>query len=246
MTVVTNYSDLPPGVKELLLSTPANGAGVAPHGLSLTSAVARGLAVRTASNRHYQLTDRGFAAAEQLRSPAASPAAPEWQPALYDAVRAATPMLTDLARYIAQLRRWATQSAEGEWECGRAFALATVADNLERDFLGDLAALLMPEAVRHDAQDAEAVAALSVDPETITLDAAQQALLVQYAEVDAGRRSVAGADMETGARRQARAALIGQGLIMSAPESHQGNDRWLTDLGRIFAAGLAQVKRVVP
>lgn len=154
MTVVTNYSDLPPGVKELLLNAPPDGSGVAPYGLILTAAVNRDLAVRisSASNRHYRLTDRGAAAAEQLRSLVAPTTIPHWQAELYPALRRAAPALTNVARHVAQLRRWATEPVTGEWEQGRQSAWSLAADQLERDVLGDLAPLLMPEAVRRDAE----------------------------------------------------------------------------------------------
>lgn len=155
MTVVTNYSDLPPGVKELLLAGSLDVERVATRTARLDAAVTRGLAVRTdpsGDRRYYRLTDRGVAAAEQLRSLVAPTTIPHWQAELYPALRRAAPALTNVARHVAQLRRWATEPVTGEWEQGRQSAWSLAADQLERDVLGDLAPLLMPEAVRRDAE----------------------------------------------------------------------------------------------
>lgn len=81
----------------------------------------------------------------------------------------------------------------------------------------------------------------AVNPDMIRLNAAQQLLLRQYAEVDSGQRMVAGAGMRVRSRQQARAELIRQGLIADPPVG----DQWLTDLGRLLAAGLARARRVV-
>lgn len=81
--------------------------------------------------------------------------------------------------------------------------------------------------------------------EAVTLDATQQMLLVQYAEVDRGQRYVAGADMKWRVRQQARAMLIEQGLIVDAPDGHE-RGTWLTDLGRTIAGGLEHRQRLVP
>lgn len=71
----------------------------------------------------------------------------------------------------------------------------------------------------------------ATDPKTIILSRVQRLLLTQYAEVDSGYRSVAGAALNANARQAARAALVQQGLIVDAPDNHAART-WLTDLGR--------------
>jgi hypothetical protein len=76
--------------------------------------------------------------------------------ALYKAVGRVLPMATELARYVAQLRRWAQDyNAGSDWDRGRSSAYTMVADQLERDMLRDLAPLLRDEAARryHDQED---------------------------------------------------------------------------------------------
>lgn len=75
------------------------------------------------------------------------------------------------------------------------------------------------------------------DTGSIVLSPAAQRLLVEYAEVDSGQRLVAGVDMPMRTRGHARAALIRQDLLQ---EVRGKGDPWLTDLGRMFAAGLRE------
>lgn len=157
MTVVANYSDLSPNMRNLLLDGAPNAERSTTHLKSLNALCDRGLAIHTDLRKagHYRLTDRGVAAAAHLRSlDTPTTTAVATSAAFYDAVRHAFPALTDVARYVAQLRRWAAEPVadNDEWEKGRASAFTMIAGQLEEGVLGDMAPLLLPEAIRHDAE----------------------------------------------------------------------------------------------
>jgi hypothetical protein len=71
---------------------------------------------------------------------------------VYRAVQRHNPTLVSLARYVAQLRRWAEFTENDSVEDrAQQYAYQLVARQLE-GLLGDLAPMLMPEAVRRDAE----------------------------------------------------------------------------------------------
>jgi len=160
-SIVTNHSDLSPGAKALLLAGTPDAERITPHTKSLDILVQRGLAVRTGvrDTGRYRLTDKGAAAAAQLQPIAA----PSVDARLYDAVRAASPTLTRIARYIAECRQWSTKDPINDWDKGWTTALSMVADQLECDVLGELAPLLIPEANRRARDDAAHLAATPRD-----------------------------------------------------------------------------------
>jgi len=166
-SIVTNHSDLSPGAKTLLRAGALDAERITPHTKSLDILVQRGLAVRTGVREtgRYRLTGKGAAAAAQLQPVTAAPSV---DARLYDAVRAASPTLTRIARYIAECRQWSAKDPVNDWDRGWTAALSMVADQLERDVLGELAPLLLPEATRRDTEriiaDAAYLAATD-DPE---------------------------------------------------------------------------------
>lgn len=147
-TIVTNHSDLSPGAKALLRAGTPNAERITPHSRSLDILVQRGLAERTGTREtgRYRLTDKGAAAAAQLQPTASVDAR------LFDAMRDASPALIHAARYIAHCRQWITKDPVNDWDKGWTAALSMVADQLERNILGNLAPLLMPEAARRISQ----------------------------------------------------------------------------------------------
>lgn len=153
--LVTNVSDLSPRMREALLYTVKQEGPhlmAEPTGRALEN---RGLLTRV--GLRYRLTEAGLRARFSLVELEAgrSAQAETVQPApadLYDAIRAAGPALVDVARYVAQLRRWAVEETVSLWDEGRQSAFAMVADQLEEHVLRDLAPVLMPEAARRDAE----------------------------------------------------------------------------------------------
>lgn len=141
-SIVTNISDLTPAMRAGL-----HNWNTAPPA-TRRALIARGL-VRDFG---WELTDAGRRALDRIIAEESNVSTSSEAADLYDAVCRTSPALTDLARCIAQLRRWAAEPAANEWERGRVFALAMVADQLKRDALGSMAPLLMPEAIRRDAE----------------------------------------------------------------------------------------------
>jgi hypothetical protein len=145
--IVSNYSDLTPRMWELLTAAARpDGKFRTHHASSLAALCRRGLTEDLGSGC-YRLTDKGVGAAKEFQ-PAAEVSS---DARLYNAIRGANPALTTVARYIVQLRRWATQPTTGDWERGRVATFTLVADQLERDVLRDLAPLLLSEAAQRDA-----------------------------------------------------------------------------------------------
>lgn len=156
--LVTNVSDLSPRMREALLYTVKQEGPhlmAEPTGRALEN---RGLLTRV--GLRYRLTEAGLRARFALveleagRSAQVETVQPA-PPDLYEAIRAAVPALVDVARYVAQLRRWAGAKSEDSWDEGWHAAFAMVADQLEEHVLRDLAPVLMSEAVRLDADAAQ-------------------------------------------------------------------------------------------
>lgn len=140
--LVTNISDLTPAMRNGLRHW--NTAVAATR----RALILRGLVVDYGGT----LTDAGQRAVDKMDAES-SAAAVDQTDGLYLAIRGTVPALTDVARYVAQLRRWATstEAATTDWDNGWRSACNMIAGQLEKDVLRDLAPLLMPEAVRLDA-----------------------------------------------------------------------------------------------